>query len=149
MVGKDEGGKIAMNYKTIAVAIDFSKQSLKAYDRAIKLAIEYGATLQLVNVIDTKSFGAVTAYDLKYAEKLKEENFTKIEKLRIEAQAAGVTEALANVETGSPKSILTQLPTVDLLVCGATGLNQIEKMVLGSVAERIVRLASCDVLIVR
>ncbi len=140
---------MATNYKKIAVAIDFSEQSLKACERAVKLAKEYGATLQLVNVIDTKSFGAITAYDLKYAEKLKEDHITKIEKLRLEAQTAGVTEVLAVVETGSPKSILTQLPAVDLIVCGATGLNQLEKMVIGSVAERIVRLATCDVLIVR
>ncbi|WP_409370227.1 universal stress protein [Lysinibacillus sp. 38-6] len=140
---------MATNYKTIAVAIDFSQQSLKAFERAVKLAIEYGATLQLVNVIDTKSFGAITAYDLKYAEKLKEEHFSKIAELKKEALAAQVTEVEAIVETGSPKSILTQLPGVDLLVCGATGLNQLEKMVLGSVAERIVRMASCDVLLVR
>lgn len=136
-------------YNRIAVAIDFSEQSLQACERAITLAIEYGATLQLVNVVDTKSFGAVTAYDLKYAEKLKEENSLKIEQLRQEAQTAGVSEVLTVVEMGSPKSILTKLPAVDLIVCGATGLNQLEKMVLGSVAERIVRIASCDVLIVR
>lgn len=140
---------MATNYKSIAVAIDFSQQSLKAYERAVKLAIEYGAILQLVNVIDTKSFGAITAYDLKYAEKLKEEHISKIEQLKKEALAAHVAEVIAIVETGSPKSILTQLPAVDLLVCGATGLNQLEKMVIGSVAERIVRMASCDVLLVR
>ncbi|MFY0521262.1 universal stress protein [Lysinibacillus sp. UGB7] len=137
------------DYTRIAVAIDFSEQSLKAYERAVSIATEGGATLKLVNVVDTKSFGAITAYDLKYAEKLKEENLIKIEKIKNEAQTAGVTNVEVVVETGSPKGILTQLPDVDLIVCGATGLNQLEKMVLGSVAERIVRLAKCDVLIVR
>lgn len=137
------------NYTKIAVAIDFSEQSLKAYERAVSIAQEGGATLQLVNVVDTKSFGAITAYDLKYAEKLKEENLIKIEKMKNEAQAQGVTNVVVTVETGSPKVVLTQLPEVELIVCGATGLNQIEKMVIGSVAERIVRLAKCDVLLVR
>lgn len=137
------------NYLKIAVAIDFSEQSLKALDRANQLAKEHNAILQLVNVIDTKSFGAVSAYDLKYAEELKKENILKMEKLEKEALQTGVKEVESIVETGSPKGILTQLPQVDLIVCGATGLNRIEKMMLGSVAEKVVRHALCDVLIVR
>ncbi|MEA0565092.1 MULTISPECIES: universal stress protein [Lysinibacillus] len=137
------------NYLKIAVAIDFSEQSLKAFDRANHLAIQHQAILQLVNVIDTKSFGAVSAYDLKYAEELKKENMLKMEKLEKEALQLGVNEVESIVETGSPKGILTQLPNVDLIVCGATGLNRMEKMMLGSVAEKIVRHALCDVLLVR
>lgn len=137
------------NYLKIAVAIDFSEQSLKALDRASQLAKEHNAILQLVNVIDTKSFGAVSAYDLKYAEELKKENILKMEKLEKEALQTGVKEVESIVETGSPKGILTQLPQVDLIVCGATGLNRMEKMMLGSVAEKVVRHAHCDVLIVR
>ncbi|WNN75071.1 universal stress protein [Lysinibacillus capsici] len=137
------------NYLKIAVAIDFSEQSLKALDRASQLAKEHNAILQLVNVIDTKSFGAVSAYDLKYAQELKKENILKMEKLEKEALQTGVKEVESIVETGSPKGILTQLPQVDLIVCGATGLNRMEKMMLGSVAEKVVRHALCDVLIVR
>ncbi len=61
----------------------------------------------------------------------------------------GVQSVESVVETGSPKGILTQLTNVDLIVCGATGLNRMEKMMLGSVAEKVVRHAHCDVLIVR
>jgi len=148
MVGRMGRTNMA-NYLKIAVAIDFSEQSLKALDRASQLAKEYNALLQLVNVIDTKSFGAVSAYDLKYAEELKKENILKMEKLEKEALQTGVKEVESIVETGSPKGILTQLPQVDLIVCGATGLNRMEKMMLGSVAEKVVRHALCDVLIVR
>ncbi|MGE7943947.1 MULTISPECIES: universal stress protein [Lysinibacillus] len=137
------------NYKKIAVAIDFSEQSLKALEQAIELTLQYDAALELVNVIDTKSFGAISAYDLKYAEELKNDNSNKMEELKKKVLAAGVKEVGAVVVTGSPKGILTELPDVSLIVCGATGLNRMEKMVLGSVAERIVRHAKCDVLIVR
>lgn len=136
-------------YKNIAVAIDFSAQSLKALDRAISIAKENEATLQLVNVIDTKSFGSIAAYDLKYAVELKEESLAKVEELKNKAVTDGVLTVEVVVEEGSPKKILTELPGVDLIVCGATGVNKIEKMVIGSVAERIVRLSKCDVLIVR
>ncbi|MGE7952018.1 universal stress protein [Lysinibacillus xylanilyticus] len=137
------------NYKKIAVAIDFSEQSLKALEQAIELTLQYDAALELVNVIDTKSFGAISAYDLNYAEELKNDNSNKMEELKKKVLAAGVKEVGAVVVTGSPKGILTELPGVSLIICGATGLNRMEKMVLGSVAERIVRHAKCDVLIVR
>ena len=137
------------NYKKIAVAIDFSDQSIKAFKRAVEIAKNNEATLQLVNVIDTKSFGAISAYDLKYANQLKIERLQKIEDLKEQALTLGVPDVEAIVETGSPKEILTQLPEINLLICGATGVSQIEKLVIGSVAERILRFAKYDVLVVR
>lgn len=138
-----------MSYKKIAVALDFSDQSKRAFHQAINVAIENGATLQLAHVIDTRSFGSIAAYDLNYAEKLKAQSVSDIEKYKNEAKAAGVKDVEVFVEEGSPKSILTQLPDVDLIICGASGYNAIEKMILGSVADRIVRLAKYDVLVVR
>lgn len=139
---------MSFNYKNIAVAIDFSEQSKKAFEHAIEVAKKSEATLQLVHVIDTKSFGAIAAYDLKYANELKEKAQEEMAKLVEKVKASGVEKVEVRIEEGSPKEILTSLP-VDLIVCGATGLNRLEKMVLGSVAERVVRSASCDVFIVR
>lgn len=136
-------------YKNIAVAIDFSDQSKKALQRAIELVIRSKGVLRLVHVVDTKSFGSVAAYDLKYAEVLKKQAYEEMEQLETEVRAAGVEHVEVVIEEGSPKAILTQLPGVDLIVCGATGLNRVEKMVLGSVAERILRSATCDVYLVK
>ncbi len=138
-----------MNYKKIAVAIDFSKQSLKALDRAITIAKDNGATLLLVNVVDTKTFGSIAAYDLKYAAQLKVESETKLDQLKKQALEEGVPAVETLVAEGSPKEILTSLPEIGLIICGETGYNQIEKLMLGSVAERIVRYSKYDVLIVR
>lgn len=140
---------MATNYKNIAVAIDFSEQSKKAFEQAIEVANNNKGNLYLVNVVDTKSFGSVSAYDLEYAGKLKEENLQKINKLKNIALEAGVAKVEVKVEEGSPTEILTQLPDVNLLICGATGVSEIEKMMIGSVAEGIVRHAKNDVLIVR
>lgn len=38
---------------------------------------------------------------------------------------------------------------VDLILCGATGLNAVERFIIGSVSEYIIRYAPCDVLVVR
>ena len=138
-----------MNYKTIAVAIDFSAQSLKAFERSVIIASNNNATLKLVTVIDTKTFGSIAAYDLKYAAQLKSEYELKLNTLKQEALEKGVQNVEILIEEGSPKVILTTLENVELIICGESGYNQIEKWMLGSVAERIVRFAKCDVLTVR
>lgn len=136
-------------YQKIAVAIDFSEQSKKALERGVILAKDYGAALQLIHVVDTVSFGSIAAYDLNYAGKLKTQSLSELETLKHEAKAQGVNIVEVTVEEGSAKAILTQLPDVDLIICGATGYNAMEKMVIGSVAEQVARTAKCDVLIVR
>ena len=137
------------HYRKIAVAIDFSDHSMKALERAILVAKDNDASILLVNVIDTKSFGSVAAYDLKYADQLKEESVTKMDGLKSQVAAAGVPIVEVLVVEGSPKEILTDLPGVDLIICSATGITKVEKMMIGSVAERIVRSAHCDVQLVR
>ena len=137
------------NYKKIAVAIDFSKQSLKALNRAITIAKDNDVTLLLLNVVDTKTFGSIAAYDLKYAAQLKIESETELDQLKKQALDEGVSAVETLVAEGSPKDILTKLPEIDLIICGETGYNQVERLMLGSVAERIVRYSKYDVLIVR
>lgn len=48
--------------------------------------------------------------------------------------------------------IAKQIPqdkAVDLIILGATGLNAVERLFIGSVSEYVTRNALCDVLIVR
>jgi len=137
------------SYKNIAVALDFSQQSLRAFERAVKIAKENGATLLLISVVDTHTFGTVEAYDRKYAEQLQRELQVKLEEMKQKAIEAGVEQVVAKVEVGKSKVILTELPNINLMVIGATGLNKAEKFVLGSVSERVVRHSKYDVLVVR
>lgn len=133
-------------YKHIAVAIDFSEQSMKALDRALSLKVQYGAALTLVSVIDTKSFGSIEAYDVKYANQLAEQYDKQLQALKADQKGSDV-ETL--VKMGSPKDILTSLNGVDLIICGATGKSKPEQFILGSISSAIVRHAKCDVMIVR
>ena len=139
---------MAAIYQKIAVAVDFSEGSKRALKQAIEMAKNFQSTLLIINVVDTKSFGSVAAYDLKYAEELKEKAREELNKMKMNAEQDGVANVEILVEEGAAKTILTNVE-VDLMVCGATGLNKIEKWLLGSVAERIVRYSKCDVLIVR
>ena len=55
--------------------------------------------------------------------------------------------------SGSPKAIIPKKLAnelgVDLIMCGTSGLNAVERFIVGSVSEAIVRHAPCDVLVVR
>ncbi len=136
-------------YKKIAVAIDFSEHSIKAFEKATSIALHHKATLVLANVVDTRTFGSIAAYDLKLKEQMKAENLVQLKSLKEQALAKGIESVEISLEEGSPKEILTQLPNVDLILCGETGYNKFEKFMLGSVADRILRLSKYDVLIVK
>lgn len=136
-------------YKNVVVAVDFSEKAKIAFERGVRIAKLTGATLHLVSVIDTHSFGSVEAYDLKYAEVLKKQAIEQLKEYEAQAQQAGVAHIQTLVEEGSPKVILTSLDESDLIIVGATGLNRAERFLLGSVSENVVRSAKCDVLVVR
>ncbi|WP_342575636.1 universal stress protein [Solibacillus sp. FSL K6-1781] len=136
-------------YKNIVVAIDFSEKAKVAFERGMNIARLTDATLHLVSVIDTHSFGSVEAYDLKYAKALTEKTLDQLKEYKVIAEQAGVKNVQVSVEEGSPKAVLTNLADTDLIIVGATGLNRAERFLLGSVSENVVRSAKCDVLVVR
>ena len=65
----------------------------------------------------------------------------------------GVEHVEKIIDYGSPKSIIPKKAVekigADLIACGSTGLNAVERFIIGSVSEAIVRNAKCDVLVVR
>lgn len=136
-------------YNNIVVAIDFSEKAKIAFERGMNVARLTDATLNLVSVIDTHSFGSVEAYDLKYAKALREKTLDQLKEYKVIAEQAGVKKVQVVVEEGSPKAVLTSLTDADLIIIGATGLNRAERFLLGSVSENVVRSANCDVLVVR
>jgi len=76
-----------------------------------------------------------------------------MENYKKEAHDAGVTDVDYVVDYGSPKvkipKDIAKKYDIDLIMCGATGLNAVERFLIGSVSEHITRYARCDVLVVR
>lgn len=76
-----------------------------------------------------------------------------METYKEEAINAGIENVSIIIEYGSPKvkisKDIAQKYEADLILCGATGLNAVERFLIGSVSEYIVRHAKCDVLVVR
>ncbi|BAQ11752.1 universal stress protein sspa [Bacillus sp. OxB-1] len=140
-------------YKQIIVAVDGSKESEWAFKKAVGIAGRNEATLNLVNIIDTRSYAAVEAYDRSIAERAQKFAEELLTEYKAEAEKAGIKNVNTIVEYGSPKTMISRdLSTkvnADLIICGATGLNKVERFLIGSVSENIVRSAKCDVLVIR
>lgn len=140
-------------YKQILVAVDGSKESEWAFKKAVAIADRNEATLNLINIIDTRSYAAVEAYDRSIAERAQKFAEELLNDYKAEAEKAGVKHVNIIVEYGSPKTMISRdiskKLVADLIICGATGLNAVERFLIGSVSENIVRSAKCDVLVVR
>ena len=144
---------MTLQYEQILVAVDGSKESEWAFKKAVGIAGRNSATLNLVNIIDTRSYAAVEAYDRSIAERAQSFAVDLLEEYKVKALAAGITNVNVIVEYGSPKTMiskdLSRKIKADLIICGATGLNAVERFLIGSVSENIVRSAKCDVLVIR
>jgi nucleotide-binding universal stress UspA family protein len=144
---------MGLKYKNILVAIDGSKEADWALRKGIEIAKRNDAALLLVHVIDTRSFALIEAYDTVIgdrAEKLAKDMLNNYQKQAVDA---GVKEVQYEIEFGSPKVRIprdvAKKHNVDLIICGATGMNVVERFFIGSVSEHITRYAPCDVLVVR
>jgi nucleotide-binding universal stress UspA family protein len=142
-----------MKYNQIIVAVDGSEASEKAFKQSLDIAKQNEARLILTHVVDSRTFATAEAYDRTLAERAEEYAKELLDSYVDNAKAAGVTDLVRVVEYGSPKvkiaKDIAEDFTADLIICGATGMNAVERFLIGSVSESIARYASCDVLIVR
>jgi len=141
---------MANHYKSIVVAVDGSKEAEYAFRKSMDVARRnVGAMLNIVNIIDTRSFETYERSIFDTAQKQAEE---LLNGYKIQANSEGIENVKAVIEYGNPKSILTKelskIINADLIICGATGLNAVERFLIGSVSEAIVRSSKCDVLVI-
>lgn len=142
-----------LGMQTILVPVDFSKNAERALVYAIDLAETFGAKVHLMHSY-LADIGSITAYgDVLPMDYLRELRGGADAKLA--GWAARVTQAGLEVETHlsreSPAESIAKIARAidaDLIVMGTRGLTGLKHALLGSVAERAVRLASCPVLTV-
>ncbi|MBM4762554.1 universal stress protein [Bacillus sp. B15-48] len=144
---------MGLTYKNILVAVDGSKQAAWAFKKAIEIAKRNDAKLFLTHVIDLRTFASVEAYDRTISERATEFAQELLESYKHDALEAGIKEVDFAIDYGSPKvkiaKDIAKKFDVDLIVCGATGMNAVERFFIGSVSEHIARYAPCDVMIIR
>jgi nucleotide-binding universal stress UspA family protein len=142
-----------MAYKKILVAVDGSKEAEWAFKKSVEIAKRNEASIILSHIIDVRNLATVEAYDRAIMERAEKHAKELLENYKKQALEAGVKEVITDIEYGSPKVKIAKEVApkyeTDLIVCGATGLNAVERFLIGSVSEHITRYAKCDVLVVR
>jgi nucleotide-binding universal stress UspA family protein len=144
---------MTMTYKTIVVAVDGSQEAEWAFKKAIQIAKRNEASLILTHIIDIRAFAAVEAHSQSVVERSEQYAKELLESYKQQALEAGIEHVVVDIEFGSPKVKIAKdiapKHKADLIICGATGLNAVERLLIGSVSEHITRYAKCDVLVVR
>ena len=137
--------------KSILCPIDFSEFSVKAYDYAQSLAWHYKAELLAQHVL--YSFPAFYT-DAAYKEICRKLRTDALRKLREFAKrhARAKIQPQCVVQEGIATDLIlsfAEAQAVNLIVMGTHGLRGIDRLMLGSVTERVLRKARCPVLAVR
>src|SRR5690625_3359992 len=126
-----------MLYKKILVAIDGSDAAEKAFEKALEVAKNNDAEIVLTHVIDVRTFASAGAYDRTLSERAEKYGKEILEEYVERAKKAGIEKVSTSLEYGSPKVIIAkeiaQEVEADLIVAGATGMNAVERFLIGSV----------------
>lgn len=133
----------------VLVPVDGSDAAYGAFKEALRIARVNNAHMIIYHAVDDFiRYGNVeySTHLFEYSREVAHENVAKYEE---EAKAVGVSVE-TKVEKGDPRrGILeeAQNAAVDLIVIGSTGKSNIERVMMGSVSEYVVRHAKCNVLI--
>jgi universal stress protein A len=134
----------------ILVATDFSEHSRKALSYAIGFAAQFGAKLTLVHVVEPVLYPTDWMLPLPEIDFAQTRKFL-IEQLKTFSKKSPVT-AQPTVRYGQPAEEIVQVARerkIDLIVIGTHGHSGVKHLLIGSVAERVVRHAPCPVLTLR
>ncbi|MFC6753681.1 universal stress protein [Halorubrum tibetense] len=138
-------------YDEILVPTDGSPASDAAIEHAIDIAAQYGARLHALYVVDGAAYSTLEAGSEIVVEALQSEGETATRRVADAATDAGV-ESTTTVTTGTAyRSIREYVDEhgIDMVVMGTHGRKGLDRYLLGSVTERVVRTADVPVLTVR
>jgi nucleotide-binding universal stress UspA family protein len=142
--------------KKILIATDGSETSIRAADMAISIGKKACATITAVYVVDVHRLAQLPGYAAmpgikdNLIELMNKEGSEALEEIGDMARDAGVAyeSAVAEGDPGEELLKLCRDPGFDLIVLGTIGKSGLEKFLLGSVAEKIVRHSHVPVLVV-
>lgn len=132
-------------YKNILVPVDGSHESELAFKKAVAVAKRNGddTNLYLVHVVDTRAFQNISSFDTAMVEQVTETAKKTMDGYANQAKEQGLKNISYSVEYGAPKAVIAKdLPeekNIDLIMIGATGLNAVERLLIGSVTEYVTR----------
>ncbi|HEX8114857.1 MAG TPA: universal stress protein [Kofleriaceae bacterium] len=143
-----------MGFRKIVCPIDFSACSREALRVAVELARDGAATLVLAHVWEPpKWFAGEVMVAPEVIQDVIDAEEAELERWKADAKQLGAGEVDARFLTGVAWDAIVELAkddrTIDLVVMGTHGRTGLKHVLLGSVAEKVVRHAPCAVLVVR
>ena len=141
-------------WKRICCAVDFSDPSRLAMEETADLARRLESWLTLVHVYDAPPLDAADTLrpTPELAERLSREAEEELERWRAEAEGIAGRPVRSAMPEGNATAELLRFASeggYDLIVMATHGRTGFRRLVLGSVAERVVREAHCSVLVIR
>ncbi|WP_430602563.1 universal stress protein [Enterococcus sp. DIV0724b] len=145
---------LTQTYKNILVGVDGSDQGDLAYQQAIEVAKRNNGRVIVAHVIENKVYTMMGYSSLN--DGLLDQETEGAKEILADCKEYAKSVDFNQVETvltyGTAKEVMCQdLPKkyeVDLIMVGQSGLNAVERLMMGSVSSYIIRHAPCDVLIV-
>jgi nucleotide-binding universal stress UspA family protein len=148
-------------YAHILVAIDSSTTAQKALDEAIRMAVALRAGLCIAHAIDVAALvqhgmGIGTYIDIeKVKGEMRDAGNRLLDQAVAKAAAGGCQAERMLIESNEDRRVAEMIADgardwrADLVVVGTHGRHGFERMLVGSVAENLVRIATTSLLLVR
>jgi nucleotide-binding universal stress UspA family protein len=139
---------ILMRTKTVLCATDFSTTSRHALNQAFSLARDQGARVVLLHVVEPPFFGDEPLLLTTTLDKMRAEAESRL----AGAPMPGGIEAEHVIAEGDPVTEILRVAAeqrADFIVLGTHGRTGVTRLVMGSVAENVVRQATCPVVIAK
>lgn len=139
-------------YHKILVAIDGSSQSYQALQEAVELAEHHQALLKIVYVLNDKLANIPVQVNSKVIyQTVQEHSDHVIEEVQTRMADQKVTYEILRL-TGTPKKEIVNFSKendIDLLLIGSTGLDALDRFILGSTTQYVVNHATCNLIVVK
>jgi nucleotide-binding universal stress UspA family protein len=144
-----------MQLKSILCPIDFSDFSAAAYQYALSLAEYYKSRLVALHVVELwkypfADYAAHEADYAKFSKALSEGGEVQLQRFVKEYSTDGLQLELVIHQGNASNSILScaQNENIEVIVMGTHGRRGFDRLVLGSTTDRVIRKATCPVLVV-
>jgi len=137
-----------LNIKTILHPTDFSEPSVAAFHLACSLARDHGSRLLLLHVVTPPAVAYTEGVMLTPTDEIKEQLWEKLDEIAPDT----AIEVERHMMEGVPAEEILRLAEetgCDLIVMGCHGRRGLSRLLMGSVAEEVVRKATCPVLTVK
>lgn len=140
-------------FAKVLVAVDDSEQSRRAVEKAAELVLSgFLGSIDLFNVYNTGDVDITKLHNQERLDELRAESMRILEMYEELLKEKGVDCTLKRAG-GDPASLILDLvennKDYDLIIMGSRRINKFQELILGSVSDKVTRLAAIPVLIIK